>query len=450
MWNIRKGMERKRKQANNILIMTTDRLILLCIAVASVICACSVEHNADGEEMLRILLDTGKMEDTRSSDPDETLISDLNVFLFDKDGNLESQRYLNKGEFRIDGNKAECDIRWIKGKECHIYVCANFGFRINGIDNVDDLTEYRYHLSYPDEYSRGIPMGGYDSLSEREDNQPVKIILERLMSKISICIDRTSLSKGIKFNVRSIRIGGCPKSAKVFRKSKAMGSGDVFSTGYIKSYSDADDLNIDERPGTSRSVNVYMLENMQGVLLPDAETEKDKILDASDAISQICSYIELKAEYASDSLFSGPEDYLIYRFYLGDGPKDFNVERNCHYHITVKPSGSGLKEDSWRIDKSGLIGYGSANITVQPGKYIEGHPGDDIHIRAKVTPEGTRFSIGMEELEYDKRRGIYDYILDDDGYGVSLHLLKPGSGILYMEAGAPASDSEMIYITVTE
>lgn len=431
--------------------MNIYRIVFLCVAATSAIWACSVEQNMENDsDMLRLLLDAGRMEDTRSSDPDETLISDLNVFLFDKDGNLESQRFLDKGEFQINGSKAECDIQWIKGKDCRIYVCANFGFRINGIDNADDLTEYRYYLSYPDEYSRGIPMGGYINVSGSDGKHPVEIILERLMSKISVCIDRSSLSKGIRYNIRSICIGGCPKSVKVFGRSKAMGSEDIFSTGYLKSYSDADDLNIDERSGISRSVNVYMLENMQGILLPDAQTEKDKVLDTSDAVSQICSYIELKAEYSSDSLFSGPESYLIYRFYLGDGPKDFNVERNCHYHITVRPSGSGLKEDSWRIDKTGLIEYGTASITVHPGKYVEGRAGDDIHIRAEVMPEGARFSIGMEELEYDKSRGIYDYTLDDDGYGVVLHLIKPGSGILYMEAGAPTSSSEMIYITVTE
>ena len=423
--------------------------LLYAVTLVSAL-ACTVEDKVYSDDMIRLLLDSGSLQETRATDPDETRISDLNIFLFDKDGNLESQRFLGKGEFRINGKKVECDIKWIKGKPCRIYVCANFGFRMDGIESTDELTAYRYHLSYPDEYSRGIPMSGYSGTIEGNENKTVEIALERLMSKISVCIDRTELDKGIKFNVRSIRIGGCPKSAKVFGKSKAMGSSDVFSTGYVKSYGDVDDLNIDARPGISRSVNVYMLENMQGILLPDAESEKDKVLDMSDAVSQICSYIEIKAEYASDSLFSGPEDYLIYRFYLGDGPKDFNVERNCHYSITVKPTGSGLKEDSWRIDKTALTGYGTAQITVHPGKYIEGHSGEDIKIRAEVTPAGTRFNIGKEELEYDKSRGIYDYTLDDDGFGVTLHLRNPGSGILYMEAGAPTSDSEMIYVTVTE
>ena len=54
---------------------------------------------------------------------------------------------------------------------------------------------------------------------------------------------------------------------------------------------------------------------------------------------------------------------------------------------------------------------------------------------------------GKEELEYDKSRGIYDYSMDKDNHGVTLHLKSPGSGIVYIEAGAPADAAEMVAIT---
>ena len=53
---------------------------------------------------------------------------------------------------------------------------------------------------------------------------------------------------------------------------------------------------------------------------------------------------------------------------------------------------------------------------------------------------------GKEELEYDKSRGIYDYTMDQDNHGVTLHLKSPG--IVYIEAGAPADAAEMVAITV--
>ena len=56
--------------------------------------------------------------------------------------------------------------------------------------------------------------------------------------------------------------------------------------------------------------------------------------------------------------------------------------------------------------------------------------------------------IGKEELEYDKSRGLYDYTMDRDGHGVTLHLKNKGSGIVYIEAGAPVSDAAMAVIVI--
>lgn len=428
--------------------MPHKRLIFTVIMM-SLLASCSKDSASHGTEEALLTLDIGTMCRTRTTDPDEEKITDLNIFIFDENGRLERHTFLSKNAIPSKGNKVEYRFSWLKGKKCQVYACSNFGFSIRDINSTDDLKEYRYHLSYPDEYSRGMPMCGKSEITDIDNtNNEVNVKMERLMAKISISIDRTRLDKNVRFNVRSVRIGGCPKSAAIFSPSSAEGSNDIFGTGYMKSYSDADNLNIDEKTGISREVSVYMLENKQGNLLPDAKTEKDKVLDLSDAVSEVCSYIELKAEYKSDSLFTGPDEYLIYRFYLGDGPSNFDVARNCHYHITVVPSGSGIKEDSWRIDKSMLYRYGNAAITVHPSKYIEGRVGEDLHIWADVTPEGARMEFGKEELEYDKSRGIYDYTMDSDNHGVTLHLKNPGSGIVYIEAGAPANASEMVAVTI--
>lgn len=386
---------------------------------------------------------------TKTSDPDEEKITDLNIFIFNGSGQLESVKFLERKDISYTDNGAKYSFSWLKDTECQIFVCANLGFRLKGITTISDLMNARYHMAYPDEYSRGLPMCGISNIIRiNESHSSIDVRLKRMMAKISLSIDRSALRKNIKFNVRSLRIGGSPKSAYVFSKSKANSSSDVFDIGYMKTLGEVDGLNIGAEGGKSREVSLYMMENMQGNLLPEAGTEKEKILDLSDELSSVCSFIEMKAEYQSDSLYSRPGEYLTYRFYLGDSPQNFDVERNCHYHITVRPSGTGINEDSWRIDKTGLSPYNAATISVQPGKYIEGKIGDDIHIRATVNPKGTRLVFGTEELEYDKERGIYDYTMDSDGHGVILHLKKRGSGLLYIEAGAPVTASEMIVLTV--
>lgn len=386
---------------------------------------------------------------SKSSDPDQNRISDINVFVFNENGELEDSRFIDGSGIRTDGQDIVCGIRMLCNTDIQVFACANTGFRISGISSVTDLEKYRYYMSYPDAYSRGIPMSGSSGkLKVGKGNGPVTVQMKRLMARISLSIDRSALDRNVRFNVRSVRIGGCPKSAAMFSRSKATGTGDVFGQGFMKRYGETDGLNIDAGAGISREVDVYMLENMQGELLPEAKTEADKVLDISDAISAVCSYIEMKIEYTSDSLYTGPEEYLTYRFYLGDSPSNFDVERNCHYHLTVKPTGAGVPESSWRVDKSGLSGYGATNITLHPGSSIAGKVGDDVHLWAETSPSGARVTFGMEELEYDRERGIYNYTMDDDGRGVTLHLKNKGSGIVYVEAGAPASDAAMAVITV--
>ena len=74
--------------------------------------------------------------------------------------------------------------------------------------------------------------------------------------------------------------------------------------------------------------------------------------------------------------------------------------------------------------------------------------GDTIKVRCSYSPPDTAFDIGLEELEYDSERGIYDYILDSDGHGVSLILRSAGMGILYMSAGEPLNETGMLVIEV--
>ena len=65
-----------------------------------------------------------------------------------------------------------------------------------------------------------------------------------------------------------------------------------------------------------------------------------------------------------------------------------------------------------------------------------------------MTPSWTPFDIGIEYLEADKAEGIYDYVIDEDGYGVTLTLKSPGTGLIYMEAGYPINDAALFFIEV--
>ena len=106
----------------------------------------------------------------------------------------------------------------------------------------------------------------------------------------------------------------------------------------------------------------------------------------------------------------------------------------------------GLGHDGWRVDKSGLEYQGEKYLTVSPGNYIHGHIGDVIHIRCGLKPDWAEFDIGIEELETDRNNGIYDYVVDPDGKGVTLTLKGSGGGLLYFEAGPPVNEAAMVVV----
>ena len=87
-------------------------------------------------------------------------------------------------------------------------------------------------------------------------------------------------------------------------------------------------------------------------------------------------------------------------------------------------------------------------MSVTPGNYIRGKIGDSIHIRCDLIPSDAPFDIGLEHLEYDRERGIYDYLVDEDGKGVVLTLTGSGRGMIYFEAGYPIDDAELVVVEV--
>ena len=135
--------------------------------------------------------------------------------------------------------------------------------------------------------------------------------------------------------------------------SKVNGPQETFTRGYSKTGTEVSALNEGSGAGMSRSVNVYLLENCQGDLLDNVLTDSGKVF-ADGTYQNICSYIELKAEYHSPAHHTRVGDRILYRFYLGESLNNFDVFRNTWYRITVCPRGDGLGEDGWSVNKEAL------------------------------------------------------------------------------------------------
>lgn len=379
---------------------------------------------------------------SRAMDPEENRINDASILVYDCNGMLEEALW-----YRDWHEDEGIKLRLLSGKEYRFITCVNFGYRICP-ESMDALSDLRFHIAYPDEYREGIPMTGDTGLILIEANSRISLELTRLMAKVSLRIDRRKLSDNVEMKIRSVEIGNCPKSAMAFAPSKAEDPDECFSMGFFRNPEECSPLNQMAETGISKTVNVYLLENLQG-RFGDEEIHEDsgKVFGKDDPKQQTCSYVELGIDYVSPDWKSSDRG-LIYRFYLGEDRNSLNVERNCHYRITICPEDDGLKEDSWRVDKSNLTYNGPVSFRSWPESYIRGNIGDKVHLRCTFTPSFAPFDIGMEELMEDKQNGIYDFEVDKDGHGVTLTLTGPGRGLVYMEVGEPVNEAAMWVIEV--
>lgn len=420
-------MERKGRLRNNILKLTS---------YAALICGCS---KAPEQAMVRINFHEADVP-VRSMSPDEDKITDISLMIFDESGQAEDCIWLTRGS-------RTCTTDLVIDKKYTFCACANFGYQIYA-SHIEELQDIRYHLAYPDEYREGIPMAAVKEVLITEECI-VDIDLQRLMAKISLRMDRSRLDRDVEMNVRSARIGNCPRYAKPFTASKIEDNDDTFPTGYLLNDIQTAELNYNIGEGLSSEVSLYMLENMQGPADGNITHDSEKVFEQKDKRSEVCSYIEMEIEYLSPEKASG-EKGLIYRFYLGEDRNSFDVERNTHYHITVTPENNGLNDDGWRVDKSGLKDLGPAYLRAYPSDYIRGDIGDQVHIWCEFSPASAPFDVGISYMEDDKAEGIYDYRIDTDGHGATLTLTGPGRGLIYMEAGEPVNDAVLFIIEVNQ
>ena len=122
------------------------------------------------------------------------------------------------------------------------------------------------------------------------------------------------------------------------------------------------------------------------------------------------------------------------------------IARNARYSLNVTITGPGLSDPLSDIPESSRTEQGW--MTVYPSNFMTARDGERIHIWVDVFPEDVEVSPDIEDLEFDKERGIYDYEIDPDGKGVWLTLLKGGSGAFIINAGPPVNDGLLVIVVV--
>ena len=418
---------------------------ILPMLLLSLVIGCCNRWDRDGGHAATVLvLDPQSGIPTRSALPDDRLVSDINLLVYNAEGLLEERRFYSGRQLTVTDGTVRIGTTLLTGAAYDVFVAANVGYPIPALSR-EEVETYRYYLAYPDEYSRGLPMSGRLDGLVTEGAAEVRIPLVRTMARIDLNLDRTKLSSDVTFQVTSVVIGNGPSSVMLFGDSKAESATQVFANGFSLEGPQVQALNIDQSPGISGTVSLFLPENLQGDLLT-TDDESGKFFTEG-PYGQVCSYLEIRGSYHSDTWHTRAGEPLVYRFYLGDGPGNFDVSRNTACRVTVHLEGTGLDEDGWRVDKSRLIP--ETRFDLHPAAYNECRSGDDFHLWCDVSPPDTYFEIEPVAWDDDERvHNLYTFDIDRDGHGLTIHTHKGGSVLVYFKAGAPVNRDTLALLVI--
>lgn len=402
--------------------------VMLCCTLAAIPCSCNgtLDEGGCGARQ-SIVLNCGRIE-TKATDADEDAVWDINLYIFGEGGLLEDHKYIRYPSPMYGKIHLTSDL--IIHREYTVTAFANAGYDM-GAMNLDDFKGSSYHLPRPDGFTHGMPMlGKVMKYKPSQESESLNINMERLLSKVTVKLDRSRLDRDVDFNVALVRVGNCPKLAGIPPPSRIESPSEVFQNGY---YTNGGDVN-----------ELYLLENMQG------ELNKD-----------LCSYIEIDIDYESPSYYTEGGRCLKYRFYLREG-NSYLVQRNCHYTVTVCPQRDGLLcEDSWRVDKSALIERnaepylkilprGTVVDEIFYENYYELSLGEEMHFDLAHFPSNMKVWLRDDLVEDERNDGRALYTMDNDGNGFTVKSLgRVCTTVMEIMAGPPMNDSVTIAIGIS-
>ena len=332
------------------------RQYLFLITLLCILSSCSKEKNREtvpGNSTINIKLQVWESVVTKSQPfVNEEIIKNLNLFAYDARGRLIDFLYLEDPGTEINMETGNSGIH-------SIYAIANKGNLTDRspIVTTDGLKSISWELESPDDIvgSDGeIPMSGFVSDID-EENTSVIIPLTRMLAKFRIIVDTTGLDEDVSvFDITAVRIRNMNRTVCAFKPSGAASTSQVFSTGASANGKELEKI-------FTSGIDFYISENYHGDLI--AETEEQKHIPPV-PYDQYCTFIEFHVKYRSSEHYN---DDLVYRYYLHDGVnyRNFDIIRNYMYTCRTIVKGSGLEENSWRVDLSGLKDF-VTSIEVTP------------------------------------------------------------------------------------
>lgn len=295
------------------------RLLLIVLAVGIV--SCVPDLREDHVCMEKVHVDVK----TKALLPEDG-VGNINIYAY-HDGVLYSDGYFSGQNIRLELNG---------GLDYTIYALANVG-EVPAPLQESELNNVR--CGFPDPSL--MPMCCREGVSVNFSRDgSIDLTLTRLLAKISLRLENR-LSQ-CSLDIESVQLMQTPSEMQPFVQ------GSKITGGVDGQAASAEQL---EKLKNGEYIDLYMLENCQGVLLPDNDLPQKKnpwnIADKA----QACSYLHIRGQWST----YGAEADSDVRFYLGrDACSDFNVVRNTNIVISLLLTDNGIASNGWKAELSNL------------------------------------------------------------------------------------------------
>lgn len=315
---------------------------------------------------------------------DDGVVSDYNLYLYRR-GRLEWHLYRD--------SSGPVSVPLLESETYSVYAVANVGRMDNFPSEESEVAGIVCNAeNFLSGMAAGIPLASEPGLTVHAgEGAAVCIPMTRLAARYSFAVDCSGLRYG-DFEVTSIRLRQAANSASFFTSGSRASSVSMVSDGDYASSEDVAAVNL------GASIYLYVLENMQGTLLPGntdpwmKEYFNSQISDRK----ALCTYLEVCGRYVDNG--GGLTAENTYRMYLGsDAVTNFDIRRNSSYTLTLAVSDEGAYRESWKVDRDELDD--SRMLRFEP-EYLTVPSLSSASTTLVASPSGTDFEFDWDSVSW--------------------------------------------------
>ena len=341
--------------------MFAGLLVSLCIPVVSCVSEETGTPSGLSDEVIFRMDEIQGL--TRSSlAADECKVKSLKIFAY-SDGVLDAEEYFT--------SFTDMSMRLEMGKTYDFYALANVGdVEVPLLES--EVSNLACSLSWGSDYVDSFPMSWCMKGRRVVSGSSVNISLSRLVAKITLDVECGNTG----LHVSSVALKQVPMKVRPFAETGSRVSEGEVSCGDHSSDADVRSLN------EGGVACFYMLENMQGTLLPGNTDPMLKVPGRLPAKADVCTYIEVECAFDEGD---DREGSVSYRMYLGkDNVSNFDVARNQILSLSLKLTDGGIGiRDSWKVISDYIQHVTSLRLD---RNNVDMYAGDEAHLIAEVLP----------------------------------------------------------------